>query len=274
MVQVEERGYSALMVDIRDSRSLDEDQRENAQRALIKAVSEVNDIYASSLVKNMMFSAGDEVQGLFADMQNAVLAYRYISLAMLPIGVRGGVGVGGWETRVDSGLSTEQDGDAYHKARAAVSAAKGRGLVGLKIKGIGKSAEACETAIGLCLSVGEGRTNAQQDLAKTIERIRPLVYRNTPIANFTGESSDAVLKNSANRAKAEGSTVPVYIGGDVVESLRSVEASHCCIASDLVDILGVSRQAIEQKLARGSVFIERKAAALAVLSFVDLEGAE
>jgi hypothetical protein len=69
---------------------------------------------------DVVFSAGDEVQGLFPCPQFAYLYFRYFNMLTSPVGIRAGIGIGDWSIKTNSQLSTEQDGSAYHNARYAI----------------------------------------------------------------------------------------------------------------------------------------------------------
>lgn len=70
---------------------------------------------------------------MFRDLPSAFLAYRYLRILVQTVELRGGIGIGSWTTRTESSLSTEQDGTAYHRARAAIDAAEKDRFKSLKI---------------------------------------------------------------------------------------------------------------------------------------------
>ena len=116
--------YCACMADIVASRDYDAQERDRIQRNLDLIVKTLNEIYQKRLTKPVMFSGGDEVQGLFERAEDAYEYARLLQLLMLPAEVRIGLGVGEWSLRVDDELSTKQDGPAYHYARKAVEQLK------------------------------------------------------------------------------------------------------------------------------------------------------
>jgi predicted XRE-type DNA-binding protein len=80
----------------------------------------LNSLFKRNLMFNVTFSAGDELQGLFSDAVAAVRYLRLLSILVHPVQLRAGIGIGEWNVRMEGGLSTEQDGPAYHNARSAI----------------------------------------------------------------------------------------------------------------------------------------------------------
>ena len=112
------------MVDIRDSRKMPEERRQDVQDVIAASVAYLNALFQRDLLCEVVFSAGDEVQGLFSNAAAAYLYYRALSLLVLQADLRGGVGYGTWDVRVEGAPSTAQDGTAYHHARDAIAYAK------------------------------------------------------------------------------------------------------------------------------------------------------
>lgn len=121
--------YCALMADIVASRGYDGEERDRIQLNLDLIVKTLNVIYQKSLVKPVMFSGGDEVQGLFRQPAEAYEYARLLQLLLLPARVRIGLGIGEWSLRVDDDQSTKQDGPAYHLARETVEQMKAQRTV-------------------------------------------------------------------------------------------------------------------------------------------------
>ncbi len=115
--------HTALLLDIMDSRKLDRQDRASVQHFARRCLQDLNALFRPSLAFDVMFSAGDEMQGLFRDTGAAYLYYRLLKLLLAPLTLRCGVGVGDWDVRVPDGTSAEQDGPAYHRARLALEQA-------------------------------------------------------------------------------------------------------------------------------------------------------
>lgn len=116
--------YAALMTDIVQSRKLSPNGREDIQFYLKECLTVLNKLFASSLVFPVVFSAGDEVQGLFHSTSAAYLYTRWLDILLAPIFLRSAIGTGQWETRILNGTSTEQDGSVYHRTRDALALIK------------------------------------------------------------------------------------------------------------------------------------------------------
>ena len=111
--------YAAMMFDVIDSRRYLE--RYEVQNILMKSVEYLNEIYSYSIKKHVVFSAGDEFQGLFLDLPSAFLYIRKLQLLIYPIKVRCGIGYGEIKYDNDEWLSSAFDGEAYYLAREAIN---------------------------------------------------------------------------------------------------------------------------------------------------------
>lgn len=112
--------YAALIIDLKKSRAYTKEDRNYIQYYIMDVVHLLNNLYRRELVREVDFSAGDEVQGLFSSPEAAYLYYRMLSMWLHPVEIRAGIGVGGWDVQLDSKGTTGQDGPAYHKARYAI----------------------------------------------------------------------------------------------------------------------------------------------------------
>ena len=112
--------YTALIVDIEKSRKYGLRERNEIQEYLSECIIRLNDVFKSSLECQVTFSGGDEIQGLFVDPVVAIMYFRLLEILMKPIKLRAGIGIGEWTVRREYGLSTQQDGPVYHKAREAI----------------------------------------------------------------------------------------------------------------------------------------------------------
>lgn len=64
------------MVDLKNSRLYDIQDRNNIQNSILSSINILNKIFKNSIEKEVKFSAGDEIQGLFISPQSAYLYYR------------------------------------------------------------------------------------------------------------------------------------------------------------------------------------------------------
>lgn len=78
------------------SRSYSVEDRNSIQNFIITVIEELNEVFSGSLAKNVEFSGGDEVQGLFLDPEAAYLYFRMFCMLIFPVEIRAGIGVGEW----------------------------------------------------------------------------------------------------------------------------------------------------------------------------------
>lgn len=125
--------YVSLIIDIENSKRYDLRKRNEVQRKLLGYSEWLNRLFGDGMKYAVTFSAGDELQGLFLDVTTAVMYFRLLEILLKPVNVRGGIGVGEWTVKIKGGLSTQQDGPAYHRARQAITEAHGMQLHNLRI---------------------------------------------------------------------------------------------------------------------------------------------
>lgn len=112
--------YVSLIIDIEKSKSYRIDERNDMQHYMDKCINNLNHLFRREMQCEVTFSAGDELQGLFDDVVTALLFFRLLEMLMKPVKLRAGIGVGDWTVKIEKGLSTQQDGPAYHRARMAI----------------------------------------------------------------------------------------------------------------------------------------------------------
>lgn len=110
--------YCAVIFDIIDSRKYE--NRYDVQRVVKDSIEYLNTIFAKEIVKDVIFGAGDEFQGLFYTAEAAFLYARKLQLLIYPVKVRCGIGYGSIKYIEEKWSSTEIDGEAYYNAREAI----------------------------------------------------------------------------------------------------------------------------------------------------------
>lgn len=166
--------YAALMIDVQASKKMPSKKREALQHVLNDSIGYLNALFKPVLVCEVVFSAGDEVQGLFRDPASAYLYYRAMLQLAVQFKIRGGVGVGGWDTRIEGAPSTVQDGSAFHRARAMIDAAKKSRLYDFMVDTGTLPLEATVFA-NYSLGISARRTKSQMRLARCIEICSPIL---------------------------------------------------------------------------------------------------
>lgn len=114
--------YTALIIDLKGSKKYQIKMRNEIQEYIMRVVEKMNIIFKESMEREVEFSAGDEIQGLFSSVKSAYLYFRMFSMLVSPIEIRAGIGVGAWDVVVKDAGTTAQDGRAYHNARRAIEA--------------------------------------------------------------------------------------------------------------------------------------------------------
>lgn len=114
--------YAALIIDLKNSRAYSSKSRMDIQEYIMHVVHVLNHVFGRALEKEVSFSAGDEMQGLFSSVEASYLYFRLFSMLVAPVEVRAGIGLGEWNIRIENAGTTAQDGVAYHNARYAINA--------------------------------------------------------------------------------------------------------------------------------------------------------
>lgn len=266
--------YSALMVDMRHSRYLSDSRRQSAQEDLADAMDCANELFKTELEMPLMFSAGDELQGLFRSTAGAFLAYRFIKILVQTVDLRGGIGVGEWKTRMQSALSTEQDGSAYHRARRAIAASEKDKYSNLKIidaSGVSHEKELCTAG---CLEIIDKRNESQRSNCEVVELLRPLVLqegRDVTVSKRCVELFEARISKKYGAGDNSSDCAPVTLGGSLNFSVDNIRTSHVGLAGQMSVAMGKTRQGLEKSLRLANVVRERELAAFAVYFLNELE---
>ena len=111
---------AALTLDLKNSQKYDYKKRADIQKYLIDIVDIMNHVFRASLLRDLRFNGGDEMQGLFQDPENAFLCLRLFQHSLHNIPFHAGIGIGEWTTVIDDKDTFYQDGTAYHRARRAI----------------------------------------------------------------------------------------------------------------------------------------------------------
>lgn len=113
--------YVSLIIDVEQSKKYRIDERNEIQHYMLIYSKWLNELFGGHIKYAVTFSAGDELQGLFLDVTTAVMYFRLLEILLKPVKIRGGIGVGEWTVKIEDGISTQQDGPVYHRARRAIT---------------------------------------------------------------------------------------------------------------------------------------------------------
>lgn len=190
------KNYVAIIADIKDSKHLKD--RNVVQSKLREQLSLINKKYKDNIASNFLITLGDEFQGLLLNGEYCLEIIQQIKMALYPVELRYGIGIGEISTEIDRSMALAADGPAYHCAREAVEH--------LKLMEKKKKVKAAD--IYLCISdcnTNEmGLINVIFDLMSVIEK--GWTKRQREIINDMYQHQDSQIK-VAQRQNIEQSTV-------------------------------------------------------------------
>lgn len=275
--------YAALIIDLKKSRNYTKEDRNYIQYYIMDVIHLLNRLYYRELVREVDFSAGDEVQGLFSSPEAAYLYYRMLSMWLHPVEVRAGIGVGEWDVQLDSKGTTGQDGPAYHKARYAIqNTDDSEGYPVLFLSG-GHSDVTINTIIGGAASIMAKQSVHQNQIMLITE----LLF---PICNYYVRACDHVTPSDVEHFLHEKSMLahemekvmrPLpfdRLKCSIVEGIDPINAEDIReetkfyitsgkqrgIPTKLASIMDISRQTIEKTMKAGNIYTARNMAITAI----------
>ncbi|MDO5558621.1 MAG: SatD family protein [Oscillospiraceae bacterium] len=275
------KNYSALIIDIKRSRSYTVEDRNSIQNFIITAIKNLNEVFSDSLAREVIFSAGDEIQGLFNTPESAYLYFRLFYMLVLPVRIRAGIGIGEWNVKVDNAGTTAQDGPAYHNARSAIeNAEKTIGYSVLLYSGKGSDIFVNEL-INTPFALTGNHSEYQNELMLLSELIYPLDYRHTIDISKINLISDLVeQKNRLAYYKYKKNKSVTTYPFDRIEFLSSESVRTDCaghnsgfyaaggkirgMTTRLSGIMNISRQSIEKTFRTGNIYEARNSAIVAL----------
>ncbi len=124
MTTRDQKVYCAIIGDINKSRTLP--GRNRVQKRFRRAVETVNREFRGDVASPFLITLGDEFQGLLVSpVESHRLVSRFQDL-MQPVSLAFGVGIGTLSTPLNRSVALGMDGDAFYRARHALSIAKAR----------------------------------------------------------------------------------------------------------------------------------------------------
>lgn len=165
---------AALTIDLKGSRKYESHDRETIQRFIINITDYLNAVFLPSLLKELRFNGGDEIQGLFKDISAAYLCLRLFRRLVFPIKIHAGIGAGEWTTVIPERDTFYQDGSAYHNAREAIECAKREtDYIALMVCRSEKNTR-WNAMMNAGFQLAEKNTTFQNDLAIILECMYPI----------------------------------------------------------------------------------------------------
>lgn len=276
--------YSAIMIDIVDSKKLTKNDREDIQIYIKNCLSTLNKVFKPSLVFDVVFSAGDEVQGLFKSPLAPYLYFRLLKMILDPVQIRCGIGVGSWDVKIVNGVSTEQDGSAFHNARDAIEQAHKKSELSVLYKSSNKNDLYVNSLISTSFDFSQKQTKQQRLVSLLIELLTPLYSEDDMDIKIIEEliqlinkkklipffDTDISIFEALDNFINKNNYYPINIK-DALNNNKIYNESTIIkgLSQKLSDCFGTSRQNIEKSIDRSNVDIIRNLDLTALMFIFD-----
>lgn len=269
--------YSALIMDLKKSRTYNQTDRTDIQNYIKNIISVLNRVFSEGLELDVVFSGGDEVQGLFSAPEAAYLYFRLFNMLISPVEIRAGMGVGEWNVKIDGEISTGQDGPVYHNARYAIENVENSLGYHILLFSGGKNDIYINSVINMAAVLVDNQTEYQNELFLLSELMHPIDMNNMLQINGFSELKPLIAQKNAIRYYKKlksGKSIrkyPLTAAGrqnfsfDLNPTDAMTDEAHFYVSSGrikglpakLAKILGVSRQSIEKSIKAGNIYQER-----------------
>lgn len=280
------KSYTALIMDIIRSRSYSVEDRNSIQKYIITVIQSLNEVFSNSLARDVEFSAGDEIQGLFSSPESAYLYFRMFNMLTFPVEIRAGIGVGEWNIKIENASTTAQDGPAYHNARNAIENVEDALGYYLLLYSGNKIDLFLNVVINTFFILTSKHSQYQNELMLLSELLYPIDYRQ--IINHSKIELISKLITSKNKlnyytyykknrlAKKYPfdeiefmSLKPILIDAAKEDSTFYVSSGKKRgMTTQLSEILNISRQSIEKTIKTANIY-EARNSTIAALKFMD-----
>ena len=272
--------YVSLIIDIEKSRLYKASDRVELQEYLITCIDKLNILFKKGIVFDVIFSAGDELQGLFADAVTAILYLRMLEMLVKPVRIRAGIGIGELSVKIEGGLSTQQDGPAYHNARKAIN--RVHELQTQRTMIISDKAEdaLANHLLNSSMALKQQQMYMQNIILLMLEFLYPFVNNNIAMDHYSvvkdlllekysyqiGQPGNSVAgkskinnENIKNQALHNDNLMlmkeQIYIDGKYEDSESKIMKKG--MSSNIAEIIGTTRQNIDNIIKRGNSLIIR-----------------
>ena len=245
--------YSVLMIDLKNSRSYSTQDRNKLQSSILNSIKILNKVFKNSIKKEVEFSAGDEIQGLFISSQSAYLYYRLFSMLIFPIEIHSGIGYGTWDIVIDNESTTAQDGTVYHNARKAIDEAKNSLEYSILFYSGNKNDLIINSLINSSNLLALKQSKYQNNLMLLTEILYPIA--NGDIIEY--KELKELLK-FIQFEKKENLIIdikcPIISTQLEKESFFITEGKKRGLSTQISKLLGVSRQSVEKAIKTGNIY--------------------
>lgn len=275
--------YTALIIDLKKSKSYELEVRNSIQNYIYSVICSLNEVFSKSIAKNVQFSAGDEMQGLFLSPEAAYLYLRMFCMLVFPVEVRAGMGIGEWNIIMENASTAAQDGPVYHNARFAIKNAKDELGYSVLLYS-GKNVDLyLNTLINTYFALTRNHSEYKNELMLLSELLNPIDYHQTINYNKINEiikilslkSKTDYYKKSKSKKKhiffenlefGDFKPDPVDVANNT--SIFYVKSGKKRgITTQLAEILKISRQSVEKTIKAANIY-EVRNLAIVTLKFM------
>lgn len=275
--------YTALIIDLKKSRSYKLEERNSIQNYIALAIQCLNGIFSDSLAKDVGFSAGDEIQGLFLSPESAYLYLRLLYMTVFPVEIRAGLGIGEWNVVIENASTTAQDGPAFHNARHAIENIKD--TLGYSVLLCsGKEADLYLNAlINASFMLTSNQSEYQNEIMLLSEMLYPIDYRQAmnhkkinrlfELAEFKSKINYYKKSRLAKKYLFEKlgfidfKPMPIDAADDG-SVLYVASGKKIGMNTRLAEILNISRQSLEKTIKAANI-VEVRNLTITILNFMD-----
>lgn len=281
--------YAAFVLDIKNSKGMEEDIRAECQKKLLKITEFINNIFSSNLEEKIVFASGDSVQGLFDNVKNAVGCYYLAKFLLYPFQLRCGIGFGEINEYIKHIKNTDKhldsnfvDGSSYHLAINALNTAKERNYNILIFSDSPQDDIVINQVFKTSMTLEELQTSYQKDIFDIFNLLFPITYGSKQINSFYYDFVIKILKGNLIKYKiiqekfyyddlylriSQYLTKNRLYDEKVLQDQRIFYESviPASLNDYVASLLGVTRQNIEQKVEKGNFNEIRKLDVLAVM---------
>lgn len=241
--------YVSLIADIENSRGYSVLERNHIQKYMFRYIEALNQVFEKSLEFSVVFSAGDEIQGLFRDITDAVLYMRILEMLIRPVKMRVGIGIGEWNIKIEDGVSTQQDGPAYHRARTALDEVRKKQIQRYRI-----ISDACDDElVNNLLNASYVLKEQQGDMQNTAYIMMELLYPFIKAGEILDYDVIVELFEGKHESRIgtgiEKISEPVIIDGKNFDSEKVIIKRG--MSTHIAKIMGCSRQNTDKLIKRG-----------------------
>ncbi len=280
--------YAALIVDLKKSRMYEKDDRISIQEYIYRVIKTLNIIFKKSIAKEVDFSGGDEIQGLFRSCESAYLFFRMFNMLISPVDMRAGIGVGKWDVIMKDAGTTAQDGRAYHNARYAIENAKDINGYSVLLYSDNRNDFVINSLINCTALILNKHSEYQNELMLLSELLYPIdVCKTIDELEFKRVLELLSFKTHINYYKnyfLKRRVANKYI----FETINDFDFRSCVVdalnekddffvtagkkrglANELSKLIGVSRQSIEKTIKTANIY-EARNSTVAALKFMNM----